>query len=432
MLDFIDKSPSPHYVVKNIESVLQSNGFQELSEKDKWVLSPGKYYVKRSGTSVIAFHIPSNDFKGYNVIASHSDSPAFKVKIHPEMKSEDAYIKLNVEKYGGMILSTWFDRPLSVSGMIAYKTADGVGTKLVNIERDLLVIPSLAIHMDRDSNKGHEISAQKEMLPLFSMISGKEKAASGSFLSFIAKETGIEKDDILDFDLYLYNREKSTSFGENGEFVLAPRLDDLGCAYTTLEGFISAVPKKTASVYAIFNNEEVGSSTKQGAASDFLEHVLKRINAAFQRSEEEYMMSLQNSFMVSADNAHAVHPNYSEKADPVNKPKLNGGVVIKYNANQKYTTDSISAAIFKHICDSADVPVQEYVNNSDIAGGSTLGSIATSRVSMKSVDIGLPQLSMHSAMETGGMKDIEYMIKAAEKFYSSDIESDDEGNYKIG
>ena len=314
-----------------------------------------------------------------------------------------------------MIVSTWFDRPLSVAGRVVVDTKDGVKTKLVNIGRDLFIIPSLAIHMDRTANEGHKYEVQKELLPLFA--SGENKDMT--LISLICKECGIKEKDVLDADLMLYNRQAPTAFGADNEFIASPRLDDLQCVYGSLQGILAAKPSDYVAIHAVFNNEEVGSETKQGAASSFLSDVLDRICEKFAVSKEDRVRKMSESFMISADNAHALHPNYGEKTDPTNKPVLNGGIVIKYNANQKYTTDAVSSGTLRKICKKAGVSVQEYVNPSDIPGGSTLGSIATARVSMSTVDIGLPQLAMHSSYETAGARDTADLIKVSKAFFSA-------------
>ena len=413
LFDFLSKSPNAYFAVDNMAKELKAAGFTRLYEKDAWKLKPGKYFVTRDDSSLIAFIIPKKDFAGFHIVASHSDSPSFKIKPNPEMKVGDAYVKLNVEKYGGMIVSTWFDRPLSAAGRVVVDTANGPVTKLVNIDRDLFVIPSLAIHMDRTANEGHKYEVQKELLPLFA--SGKKE---NSLLKLVCKELGIKEKDVLDTDLFLYNRQAPVAFGAENEFIASPRLDDLQCVYGSLQGILIAKPKDYIAMHAVFNNEEVGSETKQGAASSFLSDVIDRICEKFAVSKEERIMKMSQSFMISADNAHALHPNYGEKTDPTNKPVLNGGVVIKYNANQKYTTDAVSSGIFRKLCKKAKAQVQEYVNPSDIPGGSTLGSIATARVSMNTVDIGLPQLAMHSSYETAGSKDTDDLIRVSHAFFS--------------
>ncbi|MBR1598551.1 MAG: M18 family aminopeptidase [Lachnospiraceae bacterium] len=440
LLDFIDKSPNAYFAVSNITKLLDNGGFIRLYEGQMWKLSSGKdYYVTRDDSSIIAFRIPesgvpSGSYKGFQIMAAHSDSPAFKIKPNAELTVENSLVKLNTEKYGGMIMSTWLDRPLSVAGRIVVETEDGVETKLVNIDRDLCMIPSLAIHMDRKINEGYAWNAQRDMLPLFAQTDGGADLTADkiTFLKLVAEAAGVSEKSILDTDLFLYNRNKGTMYGADGEFIGSGRLDDLQCAFAIVKGFVeSGEPVSSIPVCCVFNNEEVGSSTKQGAASSFLEDVLSRINYAFDKDEEQIRQIYAGSFMVSADNAHALHPNHPDKADPTNRPMLNKGIVIKYNANQKYTTDAVSGGIFRKICEMADVPVQTYVNRSDIAGGSTLGNIATTRVSVNAVDIGLPQLAMHSAYETAGALDTVYLIEAAKKFYAVTIEGRGDGRYTI-
>ena len=414
MLDFIDKSPTCFQAVKNIGDMLSAAGFAELREADEWKLEKGKgYFVTRNESSVIAFRLPEQ-LSGFHIAAAHSDSPSFKVKESPESTVEEHYVRLNTEKYGGMILSTWLDRALSVAGRIAVNGEKGIETRLVNVDKDLLVIPNVAIHMNRDMNNGVAYNPQVDMLPLFADCSDGEKR---SLMSCVAEVAGVDEEDIMGHDLFLYTREKGRLLGESGEFVLAPRLDDLQCAFSVAKAFAESVPQQYVSVCAVFDNEEVGSGTKQGADSTFLEDVLWRICEALGLSRSEYLRMLAGSFLISADNAHAVHPNHPEKADPTNRPYLNGGIVIKYHGSQKYTTDAVSAAKLKSLCKRADVPFQTYANRSDIVGGSTLGNISTAHVSVSSVDIGLPQLAMHSAVETAGMRDTKYAVDMLKVFF---------------
>ncbi|WP_051545148.1 M18 family aminopeptidase [Butyrivibrio sp. MC2021] len=415
MLDFIDESPSCFHVIDNLKKRLLKEGFKELKETQAWKLSAGKYFVTRNDSSIISFKIPKKDFAGFNMIASHSDSPSFKIKENPEMAAAGAYVKLNVEKYGGMLCAEWFDRPLSVAGrVIVSDKKNGIATKLVYVDRDLLMLPALAIHMNREANDGYKYNAQVDMLPVLGDASSKDK-----FFEIVAKAAGVKKEDILGHDLFLCNRVKPTVWGANSEFIASARLDDQECVYTTFEGFLAAEPKDNCSVHCVFDNEEVGSTTKQGAASTFLKDTLERINYSLGRDLEQYHTAVANSFMVSADNAHAVHPNYAEKADPVNRPVMNGGIVIKFNANQKYTTDAVSAARFKNFCNKAGVPFQTFTNRSDMAGGSTLGNISTQQVAVSTVDIGLAQLAMHSPYETAGSKDPEYLAKVSQVVFES-------------
>ena len=377
-------------------------------------------------SSVIAFKIPQNDFKSFNIVASHSDSPTFKIKANAEIEVKNKYVKLNTEKYGGMICSTWFDRPLSIAGRILVKENNAVKTHLVNIDKDLVIIPNLAIHMNREVNDGYTYNAQIDMLPLYG-----DNSSKGSLMKTIAKEAEVEEESILDTDLFLYNRMNGTKIGSNEEYISSPRLDDLECAFTSLSAFLSENTSNSASVYCVFDNEEVGSGTKQGADSTFLYDVLRRINISLGKTEEDYYRLISSSFMVSADNAHALHPNYTDKSDLTNKVYMNDGIVIKYNANQKYTTDAVSASIFKTICDSVDVPYQTFTNRSDILGGSTLGNISNAHVSLNTIDIGLAQLAMHSTYETAGAKDVTYMIDAIKAFYNTSIEQVEDGQYIV-
>ena len=427
LFKFIENSPSCFHAIKTITEELKNEGFVEIKEKDTWQIEQGKkYYVTRNLSSVIAFKIPQNDFKSFNIVASHSDSPTFKIKENAEIEVKNKYVKLNTEKYGGMICSTWFDRPLSIAGRILVKENNAVKTHLVNIDKDLVIIPNLAIHMNREVNDGYKYNAQIDMLPLYG-----DNSSKGSLMKTIAKEAEVEEESILDTDLFLYNRMNGTKIGSNEEYISSPRLDDLECAFTSLSAFLSENTSNSASVYCVFDNEEVGSGTKQGADSTFLYDVLRRINISLGKTEEDYYRLISSSFMVSADNAHALHPNYTDKSDPTNKVYMNDGIVIKYNANQKYTTDAVSASIFKSICDSVDVPYQTFTNRSDILGGSTLGNISNAHVSLNTIDIGLAQLAMHSTYETAGAKDVTYMIDAIKAFYNTSIEQVEDGQYIV-
>lgn len=425
LLNFIEKCPSPYHRAETLSKILDENGFTRIYEQDNRTLTPGgKYYVLRNYSSVIAFKIPK-DVKAFNIIAAHLDSPTFKIKENPQLK-QGPYISLNTERYGGMIYSTWLDRPLSVAGRIMVKDGNSVKQKLVNIDRDLLIIPNLAIHMDRTANDGKKMNPQTDLLPLYAL-----ESETVDFYSQIARAAGVEKDDILSDDLFLYNRQKGTILGADKEFVASPKLDDLQCVFAALQGFLSAKEEKSVPVLAIFDNEEVGSETKQGARSTFLSDVLYRITKSVGGHRDDMTRFLSNSFMISADNAHAVHPNNISVADPTNRPAINGGIVIKYNANQRYTTDGVSSALFKMILDKAAVKYQTFHNRSDILGGGTLGNISNTRVAVNTVDIGLPQLAMHSAYETAGVKDTEDFILASNRFYECEIEKQGDGMYII-
>ena len=410
LFEFIKSSPSAYHAVNTVREMLDNEGYTELYECDRWKLAvDGKYYVVRNGTSIIAFRT-SRDARGFMIVASHSDSPSFRVKTTPEARG--AYTRLEVEKYGGMIYYTWLDRPLSVAGRVIVRTPEGVESRLVDLDRDLVTIPSLAIHLNRGVNEGAKFNPAKDLLPLYTM--GGE---DGSFIESVAEGVGADSSDILSHDLFLYNREEGKRIGRNGEFILCPRLDDLECVYSSTVAFLQSSSSASVPVLAIFDNEEVGSETKQGAASTFLHDVLMRITG----SEAGLSVALENSFMVSADNAHAKHPAYPEMSDPDNAPMLGGGVVIKYNASQRYATDGLSDSIFRTVCERAGVKVQTYCNRADLPGGSTLGSISNTKVSVPTVDIGLPQLAMHSANETAGAGDVESMVNALTEFYSTSI-----------
>ncbi len=427
LFQFIENSPSCFHAIETIRKKLNAEGFIELVEGRSWQIEKGKkYYVTRNLSSIIAFKIPENDFKNFHIVASHSDSPTFKIKENAEIEVNNKYVKLNTEKYGGMICSTWFDRPLSIAGRILVKEGNLVKTHLVNIDKDLVIIPNLAIHMNRAVNDGYKYNAQIDMLPLYG-----DNTSKGSLMKTVAQSVGVEEDSILGTDLFLYNRMRGTKIGANSEYISSPRLDDLECAYASLSAFLSETNSNSASVYCVFDNEEVGSGTKQGADSTLLYDVLRRINMCLGNSEEDYYKLIASSFMVSADNAHALHPNYSDKSDPTNKVYINDGIVIKYNANQKYTTDAVSASIFKSICDSVNVPYQTFTNRSDILGGSTLGNISNAHVSLNTIDIGLAQLAMHSTYETAGAKDVTYLIEALKAFYNTSIEQVEDGQYII-
>lgn len=427
MLKFIEESPSCYHVVANVCDLYEKNGFTRLDEKKEWKLEWGKgYYVTRNDSALIAFRLPrkKSEVKGYHVVAAHCDSPSFKVKENPERKA-GACVTLNVEKYGGMIQASWLDRPLSVAGRLAVENKKGeIETKLVNVDRDLLVIPSLAIHMNRDVNKGVELKAQTDLQPLFAGTlqdeksdDGKEQKANG-LLSVVAKSAGVKQDQILGHDLFLYVRDRGRIFGAREEFVLSPKLDDLQCVHAMTQGHVAAAAGSHIAIAAIFDNEEVGSGSNQGADSTFLEDVLLRAGEALGVSAAKQRQWIASGFLISADNAHAVHPNHPEKADPTNQPRINGGPVLKFNSAQKYTTDGVTAAKFRQLCKRAGVPCQTFVNHSDVPGGSTLGNISTAHVSIPSVDIGLPQLSMHSAVETGGVEDTLMAINVIKEFFS--------------
>lgn len=429
LAEFIKASPTPFHAVARIAQMLEENGFCKLTEGSVWNVEPGKqYYVIRNNSSIIALKT-GTELKeyGFNVTASHSDSPTFKIKENAEIEVKKKYTKLNTEGYGGMLCATWFDRPLSVAGRAVVKKGNALETQLVNINRDLVMIPSLAIHMNRDANDGHVYNKQSDMLPLF----GGRVLEKGSLKELIASELGTKAEDIYGTDLFLYNRMQPSVWGADNEFFSGPQLDDLQCAYASLQGFLQGENKKSINVYACFDNEEVGSGTKQGAASTFLYDTLWRVNQALGKREEEFHRALAGSFLLSCDNAHAVHPNYPDKTDEGNCVYMNDGIVVKSHAGQKYTSDAVSIAVFRALCERSEVPIQFFANRSDMAGGSTLGNIAMSQVSMNAVDIGLPQLAMHSSYETAGVKDTCYLIRAARELYNSHIMVENEGKLVI-
>ena len=440
---FLDESPVGLYAAANIRGMLLENGYTECREGSEWKLVPGgRHFVMRNGSAVIAFQIPKEEsWAGFQIAASHLDSPTFRIKSNAEIVVENRYVTLNVEKYGGMLLAPWLDRPLSVAGRVLVRTESGIETRLVNIDRDLMIIPNVAIHMNREMNNGYKWDMKQDLRPLLAGVQAPEAAVPAAdrstedigtiFRRLVADEAGVSPEDVLDTDLYLYNREKASVIGLNGEFISSGRLDDLQCAFGTLKGFLTARPEKSIAVYCAFDNEEVGSMTKQGADSSFLRCTLERISTALGRSRGEFMASLSSSFMISADNAHAVHPNHPELEDPSHRPVPNGGIVIKYSANQKYTTDAVSGAVMKEICRKAGVPVQIFYNRSDLPGGSTLGNISTTQLSLNTVDIGLAQLAMHSAYETAGVKDTEYLARASEVFFSGAVTGTGDGRYRL-
>ena len=417
---FIDNSPTCFHAVENVKVALLAAGAMELQETIPFHLESGKtYFVTRNGSSLLAFHLPKWEQgkrpSGYRIYAAHSDSPCFKIKPCGVMKAEGEYVMLNTEKYGGMILSTWLDRPLSLAGRIVYEQEGMLVTKTVNLDELTCIIPNVAIHMNRDMNKGVEYNPQTDMRPLIGLSKDMPELRK-----LIADKAGIQQDSILGEDLYVYSKEKCCLMGTSEELLGGPRLDDLECVYAGLQGFLSALGARDKTIIpmlAIFDNEEVGSGTKQGADSTFLTDILERIAYAMHWDSETIKCMYADSFMISADNAHAVHPNHPEKADPTNRPIINGGIVVKYHGGQKYTTDAYSEAVLKRYAKKAQVSLQTYANKSDIPGGSTLGNISTAHLSIPTVDIGLPQLAMHSAFETAGVEDYRDLCKLTEAYF---------------
>lgn len=412
LIHFIAKSPSTFHAVRGIKAALLYAGFTEIREEDTWQIEKGgKYVVTRNGSALMAFTVPQEGAEAFHITASHCDSPTFKIKEDPEI-ADGPYVKLNVEGYGGIIMSTWLDRPLSVAGRLLVTENGHLAEKLVAIDGTMLVIPSVAIHMDRTVNQHKEWKVQKDMLPLYGMTGAKTP-----FMDVIAAAAKVKAEDILAHDLTLYSRVPAAIWGEEREFISSPKLDDLQCAFACFRGFTQGEKEKYISVYALFDNEEVGSATSQGAGSTFLANTLERLARSLGYSYDETMAMIARSFMISADNAHSVHPNHPEYADPVNRPVINGGIVIKYSAAQKYATNAFSAAYFKKLCKDHDIPTQTFTNHSDNPGGSTLGNISNTVIAMPTVDIGLPQLAMHSSYETAGVKDTAYLVDAVTKFY---------------
>ena len=415
--NFLDSSHSIYHAIAALAGRLEQEGYSRLHETEEWNLLPdGKYYLTRGGSAVIAFRVPAGEPKGFLLSASHADRPCFKVKENGVLTG--TYTRLAVERYGGMLIAPWLDRPLSVAGRVLVETENGVESRLVDIDRDLLLIPNVAIHMNRSANEGYKWNPATDTIPLLG-----SKEASDKFWKELESLAGGK---ILGHDLYLYVRQKSTVWGLEEEFISSAALDDLECAWGCTEGFLQAKETANIPVLSVFDSEEVGSSSYQGAASDFLQSVICRICGALGLEQSRL---LAGSFMVSADNAHAIHPNHPEFADAANAPVLGGGVVVKFNANQKYTSDGVTSAIFRKICAGAEVPVQTYCNRADLPGGSTLGNISLSKVAVPSVDIGLPQLAMHSCYETAGVKDAAYLADAMTAYYGTDFELTADGSY---
>ena len=416
LLQFIEKSPSTYHVISNLRARLLASGYTELLETDVWSLQPGgKYFVTRGGTSCLAFRIPQGSARGFMMSASHSDSPTFKIKENPE-RTSGPYLQLSTEKYGGMLMAPWFDRPLSVAGRVLVDTEDGIETRLISIDRDLLIIPNLAIHMNRAANDGVKLMANIDTLPLLGPAAEK-----GGFLKMIADQAGCTPEQILGHDLSLYVRQAGTLLGARQEYLASPKLDDLACVFASLEGFLAAKAADSVPVLCVFDNEEVGSETMQGAASSFLRDTLRRIVSACRMPEQALSQMLSESFLLSCDNAHAQHPNHPEFSDSGNCPYLNEGVVLKFNANRRYATSGVSAAVYRKLCRKACAKVQVYANRSDLPGGSTLGSIASTLVPVEMADIGLAQLAMHSCYETAGVEDLFDLVNICRELFSSSV-----------
>lgn len=427
LINFIAHSPTAFHAVDTISNMLEQVGFVGISEHSRANIIPGgNYYLNRNGSSIIAFRIPKTAPKGLLIVASHSDSPTFKLKVNCEMEAAGGMLKLNTERYGGMILSSWLDRPLSIAGRAVIRTEDGIATRTVTLDRDLAIIPNVAIHQNRKINEEFKYNPACDTYPLIG-----EAASKGKLPAMVAEAAGCAEENLLGSDLYLYNRTPGTILGVNNELFASPRIDNLQCAFASLQAFLTSEPSEHIQMYACFDNEETGSTSQQGAASTFLVNTVELIAEALGLSNTDVNRLLPSSMMVSADNGHAIHPCHPELSDSMNAPRINKGVVIKYNANQKYTTDALSAALFGEICKKAGVPTQVFANRSDMAGGSTLGNISNTKLALNTVDIGLAQLSMHSSYETGGTDDTLYMIRALKAFYATCIEALENGSYRI-
>ena len=416
---YLDSAKSVYHGVALLKQELEDAGYVALPESASWELQPGgKYYLTRNGASLIAFRIPARQVNGFMMSAAHSDRPTFKMKENGELKG--TYTRLSVEKYGGMLMAPWLDRPLSLAGRVLVKTDSGIQSRLLDIDRDLLMIPNVAIHMNRKANDGYAFNPAVDMLPLMG-----DGADAGELDRILTEAAGGE---ILGHDLYLYVREKSSVWGLKNQFLSAPAIDNLVGVWCCAQGFLRSRQTQSVPLFCTFDSEEVGSNSMQGAGSDFLRNTLKRICRAM---DWEFEAMLAQSFLVSVDNVHGVHPNHPEYADPQNAPVLNQGMVMKFNANQRYTTDGVSAAVFRSVCQKAEVPVQIYYNRADIAGGATLGYISITHVSVPSVDVGIPQLAMHSCYETVGVGDIAALTDAMTGYYNTSLQSDGDGSYRL-
>ena len=412
LMDFIRRSPGRYHAVENVRQRMEAAGFTRLLEREPWQLKPGgKYYVERGGSSILSFRLPEKAPERLRLILAHSDSPTFKIK-PGETITADGITRLNVEKYGGAILTTWFDRPLSVAGRVLVQESGKIVSRLVCVDRDLLMIPSLAIHL---SDPKQELSVQTHLLPVLS-ADGSETATDD-----VLRECGVDPETVLASDLFVTCRMEPTIWGAHHELLSAPRLDDLACVYGAMEGFLAVEAGEDVLMHCALDNEEVGSHSKQGAASTFLRDAVDRICAAYGFDVDARAAMLARSVFISADNAHAAHPAYPAVYDPVNRPRLNGGVVLKHHAGHRYITDATSASLFRLICREHDIPMQEYTNHSDQRGGSTLGNVSNTQVSLNGMDIGLPQLAMHSAYETMGANDPAHLVRFASAFYADPI-----------
>ncbi len=421
LIDYIYDSPTAFHAVAKVKEDLSIAGFVEIKQEEKWNLKKGgKYFVTKNDSALTAFVVGKGEIeeKGFKIIAAHTDSPSFRIKPSPEMIVDNTYVRLNTEVYGGPILNTWMDRPLAIAGRVTLRSKNILypETRLVNINKPIMIIPNLAIHMNRDVNKGIELNKQKDTLPLLAMVSS-ELEKDNYLMSAVASELSVEKEQIIDFDLFLYEYEKGSIIGLNNEFISSSRLDDLAMVHAGIRALTKTSAVEATNIMVCFDNEEVGSATKQGADSNMLVDILERIAISQGKNREDFLRAISKSFVISADNAHAVHPNSPEKNDPTNKPYINKGPVIKISASQSYTTDSNSDAVYELVCEKAGVPVQKFVNRSDARGGSTIGPISSTHLNIRSVDMGNPTLAMHSIRELGGVMDHTYVTKSFEEFY---------------
>ena len=427
LFSYIAACPTAFQAVAHTAQLLEGEGYRPLRETEEWTLEPGgRYYVQRNGSSLIAFRLPHGRPAGFMMTAAHGDSPSFKIKENAELPGESD-TRLSVEGYGGMLCASWMDRPLSIAGRVMVRTERGVAMRLVNLREPTALIPNVAIHMNRDANNGMKYNPQVDLQPIFG---GK----GGNLKEVLTAEAGVKAEDILDADLVLATREKAVRMGLNGEYFMSGRIDDLECAYTTLWGFLQGRGEEEGrgDIWVMFDNEEVGSSSRQGAQGTLMADVLARIEESMGVSKEQSIRARTNSLVLSADNGHATHPNHPEKSDPANPVVMGGGVLLKYNARQTYTTSGFTGAAFTAICKKAGVPVQVFANRADVPGGSTLGNLLGHQILMPMVDIGLGQLAMHSAMETVSCADAEYMAKAVAEYYNTPIFQPKDGEWKLG
>ncbi|KJU72152.1 M18 family aminopeptidase [Clostridium baratii] len=422
LIDFLYESPTAYHAATSVKEILKRDGFVELFEEDSWELEKGKkYFVGKNDSAVIAFEVGNGELEvdGFRLIGAHTDAPGFKIKPNAEIKVENTYVKLNTEVYGGPILSTWFDRPLGIAGRVIVKGKSPLKpeVKLVNVNKPVLIIPNLAIHMNRNVNEGYAYNKQKDTLPLVGFVNDSLEK-EGYLMNLLSEETGVKAEDILDFDLFLYEYQKGSLVGINEEFISAGKLDDQWMVFAGIKGLLNSTKIAATKVMICIDNEEIGSLTAQGAQSNLIRRTLERIAIALNKNTEEFFRALKNSIMISADLAHAVHPNLPEKHDPTNRPFLGMGPVLKIAASGSYSTEGVAGAIFKSVCEEANVPMQKFVNRSDVKGGTTIGPMSAADLCIPVVDMGAPILGMHSVRELAAVKDNFYTIEAFTKFFS--------------